>query len=177
MLLSLRDSVPAATVEALVEALYAQGQLSSPILPLAGNLMSLQSAREVQGLRRVTTKAEFTGGSKSKLRSSKFPVPAVLGATVAAVPVAGRVGALGSSPKMSSNVLSSWICAGALLLLLLPSSAPKTSAKSSSTDFDTAAEVVHSPPPSRKSISRRNQRSTTRVRRVQRGSTLLAASR
>ena len=56
MLLSLRDSVPAATVEALVEALYAQGQLSSPILPLAGNLMSLQSAREVQELRREVSK-------------------------------------------------------------------------------------------------------------------------
>ena len=56
MLLSLRDSVPAATVEALVEALYEQGQLSSPILPLAGNLMSLQSAREVQELRREVSK-------------------------------------------------------------------------------------------------------------------------
>ena len=75
MLLSLRDSVPAATVEALVEALYAQGQLSSPILPLAGNLMSLQSAREVQELRREVSKLWVALRSLALVGSAPTPTP------------------------------------------------------------------------------------------------------
>ena len=75
MLLSLRDSVPAATVEALVEALYAQGQLSSPILPLAGNLMSLQSAREVQELRREVSKLWVALRSLALVGSAPSPTP------------------------------------------------------------------------------------------------------
>ena len=51
ILLTLRDEVPAETVERLVEALYTEGQSTSPSLGLAVNLMALQSAKEVRQLR------------------------------------------------------------------------------------------------------------------------------